>query len=463
MRLKQLTLYNFKCFLGKHTFSFEKLNVILGANGKGKSTVIKDSLLFCLHGWADKPLSELPTRGKSKSCKVVGVFDDCTISREYPTKLTISGLDFANSQEAQKWINDKFKGVDFFRKFRMIDIKQGINILEEGKTSFRKTLFSFNDSIFNNVRKNLQGQKREREIWNIDNVESHTHYPSEKRLEKLKEKKLKIREQIFYFEKEISKLNQSYISRTEKKAGYNATREIYKNQKDRIVQYSNCPTCKRKVTEKTKLKLLKGINETIKKCNESVINILPTLEQEQENINCFKINKQILQSNIDKINVYISKLENRLKQKKYIWNTEDVLLVKKAIEELDGFSDYYITEWVKVLEPIINNIIEKIGFQLKFELDIRGNLEIQLFRGGEQYSYKDLSSGQRLMLAIAFQLALLLEQNEEGLIIADDGINCLDEENLSYVIDFFKDLPFQLTFTVQRWENIPDGVKVIKL
>ena len=289
MKLKQLILYNFKCFLGKHTFSFEKLNAILGNNGKGKSTLILDSILFCLQGWSNKPLSELPTRGKSKSCKVIGVFDDCTITREYPIKLTISGLTFANNQEAQKWINNKFKGVDFFRKFRMIDIKQGINILEEGKTSLRKTLFSFNDNIFNSIRNNLRIQKREKEIWNKDNIESYTHFPSEKRLEKLKEKRVKILKHLSSFEKELNSLNSIYISTTEKKAGYIATRTIYKTQKDKIVQYSNCPTCKRKITEKTKLKLLKEVNGVLKNCNEHLTELLPVIEEKKKILTVLKL------------------------------------------------------------------------------------------------------------------------------------------------------------------------------
>jgi len=50
---------------------------------------------------------------------------------------------------------------------------------------------------------------------------------------------------------------------------------------------------------------------------------------------------------------------------------------KKAIKELDGFSSYYITEWIQVLEPIINDIINK---RLDSVGDIDPNTEILTLR-----------------------------------------------------------------------------------
>ncbi|KKK81951.1 hypothetical protein LCGC14_2808270, partial [marine sediment metagenome] len=144
------------------------------------------------------------------------------------------------------------------------------------------------------------------------------------------------------------------------------------------------------------------------------------------------------------------KLENIIERKDYKWTTNDVEIIKQAIKELDNFSSYYITEWIKILEPIINDILTKINFQVSFEINEKGNIDVNLLRNGEVYNYKDLSAGQRLVVSISFQLALLLENTQEGFIIADEGFSNLDIENLKLILELFKNLPFQLLCVIHR-------------
>ena len=172
----------------------------------------------------------------------------------------------------------------------------------------------------------------------------------------------------------------------------------------------------------------------------------------------------------DKINnkksrllVLKEKLENRIKLKDYKYTNKDVLLVKQAVEELDKFYAYYLTEWVKNLEPIINSVIEKIGFEASFSLDKKGDFDIKLSKAGAIYKYKDLSAGQKLIMSIAFKLAILLERNEEGIIVADEGFSSLDAENLNHIFNLFQGLPFQLLCILHRFDEKLDNVKVIDL
>jgi len=162
-----------------------------------------------------------------------------------------------------------------------------------------------------------------------------------------------------------------------------------------------------------------------------------------------------------KLNDLLLKLESRIRQKDYIYTNKDVLLYKKAIEELDLFCNNFIVDWLKNFEPIINNIISKINFKIEF--DFNKKLDLRLIKNNQTYSYKELSTGQKLILSIAFKLAILLEKNETGLIIADEGFSNLDYDNLNYIVELFKDLPFQLIMMLHRYEDIPEGVNVIKL
>jgi len=138
-------------------------------------------------------------------------------------------------------------------------------------------------------------------------------------------------------------------------------------------------------------------------------------------------------------------------------------MMKTAIEALDSFCNYYLTEWIKTLEPIINNVIKKIGFTVSFLLDEKGDLDIVLNKDGYNYLYKELSTGQRLVFTIGFQLALLLERGESGLVIADEGFSSLDEETLTHIVELFNDLPFQLVMMLHRYDNPPEGIHIIKL
>jgi len=485
MEIKSITLTGFKNFYKPRTFCFDKVNLITGKNGIGKSTLIKDSILFLFFGFSEVALSKLPTRNKTKECCVEGYIDDLKIVRKYPTDLKIFKveyladnklvpLEFATSKTAQEWLNKRYKNIDYFRKFRMIDLKQGINILEEGKTSLRKTLFSFNESLFNNMRNNLMEKKREREIFNKDNLQLNSIlYPSEKRLYQIEIGLLNLTEQMFNFEREYKILENDHLNFVRKKSGNESKKNIFKEQKNDIIQYSNCPICKREITESIKLHLIGKISNEIAELNKIINEANSKILESKENLDYFKnlIDKDLKRKT--KLNRLQYKLENRLKLKKYKWTNKDIEIFKKSIKELDGFTSYCIIEWIKILEPIINDIIIKVGFTIKFDLDEKGDIVLKLIKNSredkedkedkEEYNYKDLSSGQRLVISIAFQLALLMEKGESGLIIADEGFSSLDSENLQIVLNLFKNLPFQLLCVVHSLNDLPEEINVISL
>ena len=464
MEIKRIMLTNFKNFEGEHTFHFDNINLVQGRNGIGKSTLIKDAILFALYGHGEVSLEKLPTRGKSKSCKVEIHFEDCVIVREYPTKITIVGKDFATNKVAQEWLNEKFQNVDYFKKFRMIDLQQGINILEEGKTSLRKTLFTFNEEAFNKVRSNLQTKKREREVYNRDNLSNiSSHFPSKSRLYQLEIGLLNLAEELSSLEKDLRISEQDYFRVLSKKSGFEANKSSFKKQKDKLVINSACPFCERKTNKDTKMKLLAKVNHSIVDLNEKINKEILELDSQKDTLHYLKTLKNKLIERKEKLNILKEKLDNRINLIDYKWNSKDLEIMKQAIRELDGFSSFYITEWIKILEPIMDDIINRIGFNIKFDLDSKGNIDIKLIKNGEEYSYKDLSSGQRLVISIAFQMSLLIERGESGLIVADEGFSSLDETNLHLILELFKNLPFQLSCVIHHIENIPDGVHVINL
>lgn len=173
--------------------------------------------------------------------------------------------------------------------------------------------------------------------------------------------------------------------------------------------------------------------------------------------------RQALLDKKEKIQTLKMKLEARLKQREFIYTENDVLVAKKALEELDKMSSFYLVETVATLEPIINSVLTKINFSVKFDVDNKGKFNIVLTKDDVQYKYKDLSCGQKLILQIAFKIALLLQQNKTGLLVADEGMSSLDNENLQHILTMFEDLPFQLLIVLHRFNEFPDNANVIRL
>ncbi|MFW6130726.1 MAG: AAA family ATPase [Atribacterota bacterium] len=468
MIIEQIKLKNFKCF-ENYEVTFDKLNVIKGSNGIGKSTIALDSILFGLYGYYDEPLKELPTKGKKKCSVKIKIVKDKNvfeINREYPTSLKIKQNDkllkFASNRETQEEINKIFGNRESFQKFRMIDNQVGINILELGKTSLRKTLLSVNQSFFNNIRDNLNKKKRERITYNKDTAQVFPHYPSKTRLDLLNAKISNIDSEIRGLQRDINEFNSDLRKISTKKGRFQNSKNYYKTQKEKIYQHNNCPFCERELDEEVKNNLLKKINGQIIRLNSNLDKIQQDMTEQSEALKCVKKLHDDFYQQKNKTNRYINRLESRLKRKDYKYTNQDVLIIKKAIEELDKFYSYFIKNVLNTLEPIINSVIEKIGFTLEFIVDEKGNFDIQLTKDGQKYTYKNLSSGQRLLLSIALKLAILMDRNSTGIVIADEGFSSLDNSNLECVFKLFNNFPFQLVSVLHRTINF-DNIKNIEL
>jgi len=566
MIIKSITLKTFKCF-ENYSVSFEKINLIEGAIGIGKSTILQ-ALIFALYGYYEGTLSDLPTKGKAESCRVGAVIEDnghlIEVIREFPLKLVIKedGKTLKlSTAEGNSYLNDRFGSRQIMMQFRVLDAYNSeANFLAEGNVTLKKILFAGTDEMFNSIRNNLNAIKLERERYNKDSTVVYKHYPSEKRLEILKKgydqnsneyilaenqvgeitketnnKIQKItknqsnvganKQTIERLQKQIdnvdtikssfdNKLLQSESRHTEIQRTVGELNkqfvEIQKNT-EIIKQNKVCYVCKQSILDTSNIiieqklkeqKLQKQIkdirNEDIELCSKIpeykdaiVKERLQKIEEfkteikklEQENIDCEEDNSTLaidLEMNKDNtqnllkirdnsrtkreiLNTFIIKLEGRLKQKEYIYTERDIIIVKKAIEELDKLSSVYLVETVHSLEPIINSVLEKIGFAVTFDVYTKGKFNILLEREGVQYKYKDLSCGQRLILQIALKIALLLQQNKTGLMMSDEGLSALENDNLEDIINLFKDLQFQLVFVLHR-ANIEDPeINIIKL
>lgn len=460
---------------------------IKGLNGSGKSTLGLDAVLFCLWGYLPngKVLTDIPTRNKSKTASVrLSIrkgMDQYVIIRQIPTKIEMFENGVAlelNNAEIQNKINTLFGDVNNFKKFRTVDKDQGVNFVDpKSAVSLKKIVFALSEEVFNEKKLALEAIKKEREDYNKDKLSSYSFYPSEKRLELLKLKKERTKEEYQQKQEEMQELEVSLreiekkiSSQESDKRNINSTNNNIRSQ---IQKMSNnkCYVCgtildiskNKAVIEKLQLDIkeneekIKKIDSVLMVCQEEKKELNDLLLNPREELN--KINNHVL-----KISELILKLSDRIKQKDFKYTNRDVEIAKQAIKELDYLSTRYLVTTVKKLEPIINNIFSKIGYSLEFDVNDKGKFDIVLKNEeGTEFHYRDLSQGQKMMLDISVKLAILMEQGQEGLIIADEGLGSLDSSNLAHILKIFKALPFQLIFIVHHVEDLDEDIQTFDL
>jgi len=473
MKILKIKLKNFKNFSTEKEFYFGKLNFIKGNNGTGKTTLALESILFCLYGYTFKnSLAGLPTREKSKSCNVEITVKDKNnkyiIFRSYPTKIKIQKdneeLKFSNNLEAQRFIDKLFGNRINFIKFRTIDAyRKESNFLEEGNTAFKRILFSSSDEIFSKIKDKLNNLKHEREIFNKETASVNNHYPSLKRLSVLNNNINKLDKNIKNTQREIKFINKDYIKNERQKSKLAERKQRYASQQTRLKQTKKCYTCGQELSKEKQKKILENLKKEINILESTMPKVNNQLDITKTMLKELEIELNSQRNKKDIINNLKYKLQERIKQKDYKWTNKDVLVVKKAIKEIDNLSTYYLTESIKILKPIINSVLEKINFKVNFEINDKGKFIITLKKDNIKYNYKDLSTGQKLILQIAFKLALLIEKNESGIIIADEGLSSLDEINLLHIIHIFENYPFQLFLVLHNAPVMPESIKIINL
>jgi DNA repair exonuclease SbcCD ATPase subunit len=470
MFLKKITISNIRNFKDELFHHFHPVNLIIGEVGSGKSTLGRIAPVFCLFGKCGnitiKNLKNKESGDKQSSfveCLIEHKKDVIKVRREIPNKVNIwlngiEQLEEANASEKNKWLVNRFGDYEYFQKFRMIDITEGINILESGKTDLRKTLISFNESILNNIRGRLQNKKALYERFNKSNSMVFNHFPSEKRFNFLKDQLKNISTKLNNIRNEESQISNEIYSLNSQKSRINADINSFENKINKIKIDKKCPTCYQILPEKTSNIITEDVHNQISELKQELTNIIKELPTQIEALNFIKNKSNKINQRLYKIREYITKLEGRLKQKDYIYTEKDILLISNAIKKLDEFYSFYILNSVKVLEPVINSILIKLGFEVSFRLDDRNNFDIVLIKqsNGLEYSYEELSSGQKLMLSIAFQLSLLLQKGETGLLIADEGFNNFAESDCIFLYNMFKDMPFQLISILHRFSTTDD-------
>lgn len=215
----------------------------------------------------------------------------------------------------------------------------------------------------------------------------------------------------------------------------------------------------------TLLKTYRQHNETLTKDNEGILTRIATIKDEQikNEAEIIKLATSIEISNEkveyfnkkhQKTQEYLMKLKEAFKFSDYKYTIKDILLYTESIKTLDSFSAFYITEWLSNLSIIINNLLK--GLNLSVEFSVEKDF-IKLKNNGKEFSYNQISGGQKKFLGVIFKIGILLQEGiNSGVLLFDEGLGEIDVVNLYKLIEILKTLSFQ---SVIIYQNCPKEIK----
>lgn len=470
MIIKSIKITNFQLFK-LTSMTFDKINIISGlnidnssnsGNGSGKSSICLRAILFALYGYVEEGLTlkDLIRFGE-KECSVTL---ECSLNneqfrivRKIPSELQV----FLNDKEIQantltikqQFINDHFGDINFFRQYRCVDLKNGINVLDLGIVSLRKTLMGFIEGIFTEIRTKLLAQKAERERYSIDK-KLYKHYLSVKRLAIVNASLDEMKTDYLRFETDKD-TQQGIINQI--KAEMTSREKIiyYKQQEQKKVDEGICPVLKikcEKIIPKNQLNKPSD-NTEIDKIKQEINDYKKQLESEEESIEYYKDTLAMIRKKEDRAREKLMRLKGAFQFKDYKYTKADIVIYDEAIKVLDTFAGEYIKEWLGSLSIILNNLLNKLNIRVEFTAD---KDFIKVYDNNQILKYDQLSTGQKCFLSVIFKLAILMQQNKTGIVVMDDGLNNLDNINLINLINVCQTLPFQIISVYQSKIEIED-------
>jgi hypothetical protein len=473
MIIKSLKINNLQLIKSAQV-DFDKINIISGlnkdnpsesGNGSGKSTFVLRAILFSLYGYVEEGLTLKDLiRFEEKECSVE---IECSLNNEHfrivrkiPSELQV----FLNDKEIQantatikqKFIDEHFGDVNFFRQYRCVDLKNGINVLDLGIVSLRKTLMGFIEGIFTEIRTRLLAQKVERERYSVDK-KLYKHYLSVKRLDLLNSSLDEMKNDYQKFEKEKG-TQQGIINQLRAEISSREKIIYYKQQEMKKVDEGICPVLKIKCEKITPKKDLNkspnlGMTKDIDIIKEEINDYKKQLESETESIEYYNDSLSVIRNKENKAREKLLRLKGAFQFKDYKYTKSDILIYDEAIKVLDSFAGEYIKEWLSSLSVIINNLLKPINIFVEFTAD---KDFLHVYDNQQMLKYDMLSTGQKCFLSVIFKLAILMQQNKTGIVLMDDGLNNLDSINLINLISICQTLPFQIIAVYQSRVEIED-------
>lgn len=486
-----------------------KTNLIMGANGHGKSTIL-DALCFVLFGKPFRKINKpsLTNSVNGKDCRVEIEFgaygkkykifrgikpnifeiyvdgmllNQDSASRDYQEYLekfilkmnmksfcqivilgSASFTPFMQLTPAdRRAIIEDLLDIQIFSIMNIL-VKQRVQENKENLELNRATLKS-NEGKKDYVERTLKSLRQNNDDRLGELNSQYNDFASQKtdllnKVKKLVDEKENLVDEIT----DISTLKQTYELAIKQIASWD--NEIKRNQTERefLRSSDNCPTCKQEIDYKfrdarignllneytstqiaaakienenqlilehindreQKSKRIQTINAEIKADKQTMMHIVSTMNNIEDNIDKIKNADTLVQDSEEELSKTIKEID-RLSDKINFYVSEKVLIdTAMALLKDGGIKTKIIKQYVPIINKLVNKYLDRMGFFVNFNIDENFN-EVIKSRYRDEFSYANFSEGEktRIDLALMFTwraIAKMKNSVNTNLLILDE-------------------------------------------
>ena len=269
---------------------------------------------------------------------------------------------------------------------------------------------------------------------------------------------------------------QKFQDATEQRAELERNRISFEKELSFYEHNDDCPTCKQGIAHDFKEEQINEKNEQKKEIEQGLVDIAETIQQHQDRLNSIsKIETQIqnvnfkiseyraeikmsknaliamkkeldaAQREVDEVDTTkLLKLEKDLEKKQaartQLLEEREVLNVVRTILQDGGIKARIISQYIPVMNKLINKYLAAFDLFVDFQLDENFN-EIIKSRFRDKFSYASFSEGEKLRITLSIMLswrsvAKLRNSVSTNLLILDETLDgALDSVGIESLID----------------------------
>jgi exonuclease SbcC len=489
MILKSIHLENFMCYRNTQVdFPTSKITNVYGididrntSNGIGK-LALKEAILFALFGKTKINLGELVRKGATTPSKVQLTFElnnqTFIVSRTYhktsTLEITVNGkaVRFSGVRQKQHYLEEVL-GMNYETcvNFSIFDAIRFEDLSSLSSAEIKRLMqLLFNYQKFEQISINLKDAIRTNETLLNQLHHRSVHYYSTKRVNMLTTAQNDLQKQLNGAQKKIEALHDL----KQKLGGQLATSQMIINKNTNrinwILAHNNCPTCKQPLNQKFKVlnECQQEVNEHKKVVQSSTVRLQRAeryLKQASQTID-YASQQLIRMHNL------LNKLELAKQQTHNINQIEKAYNQNKiSLNMLRKFEMFILEHYVQYLEQIVNEYLAKLtDITCKISFLKQGTLMtrsidkfyMKLYRNYQEYSYMALSSGERMLVAYAFKLAINTLNFRDTFLFVDEGLNKLDTTNRQKLLKMLQESPFNQVFLISHDDTF-EGVPIMHI
>jgi len=504
MKIKTLTLNNFKKFDNISINFTDNINCIIGSNGSGKTTIL-ESIAFCLYGDLIDEFRNLPLhRVGTTKLSVNGMFHNSNklqINRTYSIEgdsynhdLIINGATL-NAHEKNNIIRNNFGDIKWFDYLISVNQFSHIEFIDVANRSYRQFILNNLVNInFEYIKNNLKTLERKFKIEGNNNISKFISYEREvlkfnlikNRLSEVKNNQNIIKEELknsrFNYTNLINNVTKNKNNIGEMQLDINRLHDI----NDALNNIINNIEVYNDIVNESNLKEYdfdKEIDDVSLYIKNKILKINSLLKNKQNKINDLKLEINEMEeykaelSNIIKINelkinenrYYLDNLESEYetlnkKQNDFIKIKSEIDNNNKTMRKISDISDLTQKAENKLIKNHIfniitesNKILKKIHYKYKL---IYNNNHLSLLLDNGIVNIHGLSAGEMIFINILIRCILYKLSIKSNFIMFDDPFARLDQDKIKDILkifDIISNKKMQIIFTSLK--EIQDDVK----